>query len=326
MRWILGVLAVSGAALAQAPPPQGSADAAPPAEAPDAGVLEALPPPEPETQPVVVPSDAGAALSPSPPIFQAPEATPVVSPAAPSPGPLAEPRNRMSTVIGGYHGQFRDDVLAPLRWSGPGLMLRFGYDRAVDRTHQKAWLEGDLSPWLSNRYGHGAGNVALRFGYGFLFRVLSLPRGSRLLVGAAARVDFDIQSYHDWDEERLYWLTTISLAPMVRWDQPLAAGQHLAAELMVPVVAGVSREPEHRYDKGDHVSRWRAWLPTVQKDMHLSSLDKLQAVEARLVYGHRLGRRVDLEGAYTFRYVRYADPLPFQTMTHTLSAGVVVKF
>jgi hypothetical protein len=52
----------------------------------------------------------------------------------------ADRSERISAALGTYYGQVRDDALAPLRWGGPGAILRMGFDHAGEISRHSGWF------------------------------------------------------------------------------------------------------------------------------------------------------------------------------------------
>lgn len=263
------------------------------------------------------------AAPPAPPPAWMDDAVPPPLRARPAPEPPR--KNRLEIGLGVVSLQLRDDVLAPLRWTGWGGELALAYERIWESGLLR--VSGALPVAIvENRYGYEGAAVSPELGVQYTHAVARLPGASRLALGGRLRGRMLAQFYYDWDEEHLYWLTTYDISPMARFEKAFGERHAISAEAGIPLFALVSRPPVIRYYKIDSFPHAGPLIAKVHEKMRPASLDSYVAPDLKLAYVYRASRAVRIRAAYTLSYAREKDPEPFQALAQTLSAHVVIAF
>lgn len=212
------------------------------------------------------------------------------------------------------YDQARDDLLAPIRWWGPAVGLRFELDVTGPRATHQVSLLPSLS-FLDNRYDHPGYAAGIEFGYAYT-RPLGKRQGEEgLSLGAALRWDLHNGLYESWDDEHLYWFNAYSLAPRLAWTHRPGAGGRLAVELELPVVAFVARPPPSRLGKTEPLTRLWFHVSEPHRDLHLTSFPDYLALRGGASYAMRLGAARLVVG-YSLAVSSFDAPARVTTVSH----------
>ncbi|HSG07209.1 MAG TPA: hypothetical protein VLA36_02560 [Longimicrobiales bacterium] len=212
--------------------------------------------------------------------------------------------------------QSRDDLLAPLRWRGPGFGLKASWDwGGNDRRHAVA-LRMPISI-LSNRFGHRGYAFAPALTYGFLTRVARSQDTAAGWLGGRMRLDMFNAFYESWDDEHLYWITAYSLGPTGAWRGRFR-GAPAWATLDVPLLAAVARPPEPRLNQIDRLTRLGGHLVDPQKDARVVAFPDYAAVHAAVGVVLRVGGS-SFSVSYILDWSRYALPARVALLSQSVS-------
>ena len=208
--------------------------------------------------------------------------------------------------------QIRDDIVVPLRFSGPGLSLLLLYERrgSVDQHNVDVTLGLAL---LRDRYGFSGALLSSSVNYRYLRSFLSNTFGGRIFLGSRLSWSLNNEFFYDWDEEHLYWLTTIELGPALRYSRSIKKERQIHLTFSLPVVAMISRPPLSRYNKIDELTKIGFLLGEPHEGLHLVTFDKYQAAEVSFAYEMR---RITL--TYTGNFKHATEPEPITLFTNSL--------
>lgn len=215
--------------------------------------------------------------------------------------------------------QAREDLLAPITWSGPGVGIRLswrGQDRAVGHAFDF------LLPFslYENRFGHRGFGLGIEVDYGYSIALFEMKELGGLSVGGRIRWDLHDGYYQSWDEEHAYWLSTLSLGPRLLWAS--SGGRNLRLTVDMPLLAGVARPPRHRLNKTDPLTKVSFHLFDMQRHMRWTAIPGLTAVRAGLSLPIR--RESAFMVAYEIDYVSYGEPDRVVTLSHRFSVTRLV--
>lgn len=186
------------------------------------------------------------------------------------------------------YDEFRDDLLIPLKWSGPAVGLDVGWGWAGERVRHTIGLSAAVSV-LDNRFGDPGYALGLEAAYAYEGLVVtSIGKGS-LFLGGTARWDLHNGFYESWDDEHIYWFNVYSLGPRGLWSRPLSQGMRVSVELDLPLVALVARPPANRLNKTDRLNSISFHLTEPQKGLTFATLGEYTAVYFGLSVARRWG-------------------------------------
>jgi hypothetical protein len=176
--------------------------------------------------------------------------------------------------------QVRDDLVAPLRFVGPGFGFTASHDYRAETWDTAARLRLALA-YVSERYGTSNALALPSFD-------VSTHFGS---AGGPGTVDFGawfgihqlLGYFAAWDDAHLYWFSTVGLGPSVRFTADTLP-RPVEIEISSPLVALVSRPPRRRFYKVDKLAYPGFWLGRFAHDPEVTSVHRLQAASARVTW------------------------------------------
>jgi hypothetical protein len=189
----------------------------------------------------------------------------------------------------GLHS-FREDLLVPLGFNGPGASLGGIYTRQKDNTYFNIRLKLGLA-YLKNRYSHEAGLATLELRPTWLWK-LGHRDGTGGFWGGIC-VPLQINSdlgLHSWDDSHLYWLTTYSIGPAVEWWKSVSQKSTAVVRLETPLIGWVSRPPTYRYNKQDALNHFTFQFSEPNRALHFETVDAYRAVFIQILLRHELRR------------------------------------
>ncbi len=243
-----------------------------------------------------------------------PGALPETDAAAP---PAGGARHRFGYGFVVAYDQARDDLLIPLRWSGPSVGLRLEWERAASmRTHSlRAVLPASF---YENRFGHEGYALGIEIAYSYLRVAEDDFHHGRLSLGGQVKWDVHHGYYESWDEEHIYWLGAYSLGPRLAWSGPRGEGTRLGAELDASLIALVSRPPLERLHKTDPRTKPSFYFSAPHRDLALAGPIDYTAVHAGVSLTRRWGGS-SIVFAYDLELVTYDEPERVFTLSNRLS-------
>jgi hypothetical protein len=182
----------------------------------------------------------------------------------------------------GMH-QMREDLLTPLRFSGPAADLRLSLKRHGTGSRQRAELRLGLA-YDGNRYGHRAAAASLGTRLSGLKRVSGeADAGTHFSVGLSGHVSVDQLYFFDWDDAHAYWLTVVGVGPAAAGEWSLG-GRRLAASVELPTFGLYGRPPLERRRKVDDLVQVGTWFALPFSRLEAAGPPELWALDARVDY------------------------------------------
>lgn len=193
--------------------------------------------------------------------------------------------------------QIREDLIAPLRWVGPGFGVSAAHDYRAASWDTSARLRAAFA-YVSERYGSSnvlllpAVDLAAHFGHA--------ARPGSVDLGVWLGLHQVLGYYVAWDDSYLYWFSTTGLGPSARLTLDTLP-RPVEVELRAPLVALVSRPPRRRVYRVDNLVSVGFLLGRFADDPQLTSVHELQAAALRLTWrgsseSFRIDPWIELEG------------------------------
>ncbi|UCD38019.1 MAG: hypothetical protein JSW54_00590, partial [Fidelibacterota bacterium] len=107
--------------------------------------------------------------------------------------------SRIGFGLGGVHYQARDDILAPLRWAGPGGLLNVSYRFNSRRGQQELALRFPVAV-VANRYDHIGFCDELNIRYVVLPGEPGDEASGQVHLGGMLEWSLNHQFYLSWDD------------------------------------------------------------------------------------------------------------------------------
>ncbi len=231
--------------------------------------------------------------------------------------PAEEARSRFGYGLMIAHEQVREDLLVPLRWSGPsvGLLLQWERSAAMSRQSVRALIPASF---YENRFGHDGYGLGLEIAYSYLRKARDDFGRGHLFFGGQVKWDVHHGYYESWDEEHIYWLGAYSLGPRLTWNRARGDNTRLAAELDLPLIALVSRPPLERLNKADPRTKPSFYFTSPHRDIEFAGPFEYKAVHGGISVTRRWGRS-SLVFSYDLELVTYDEPERVITLSNRFS-------
>ena len=189
----------------------------------------------------------------------------------------------------GLHS-FREDLLVPLGFNGPGLSIGGIFTRQNGNAFFNIRLRLGVA-YLKNRFSQEAGLATLELRPAWLWK-LDPREGTGGFWGGIC-VPLQINSdlgLHSWDDSHLYWLTTYSIGPAGEWRKSLTQKSTAVVRMETPLIGWVSRPPTYRFNKQDALTSFSFHLSEPNRSLHFETVDNYRAVFLQMFLKREAGR------------------------------------
>lgn len=260
------------------------------------------------------PSQAPSSSAPEAPSLESLALTTETDPAAQTGEGI---RHRFGYGLMVAHDQARDDLLIPLRWSGPSVGLRLQWDLAAasSRHSVKALIPASF---YENRFGHDGYGLGIEIAYSYMRDARKDFHHGRLFFGGQVKWDVHHGYYESWDEEHIYWFGAYSLGPRFTWNRQRGNNTHFAAELDVPLIALVSRPPLERLNKADSRTKPSFYFTAPNRDIAFAGPLDYTALHGGVSVARRWGKS-SIVFAYDLELATYDEPARVVTLSNRFS-------
>jgi hypothetical protein len=211
----------------------------------------------------------------------------------------------------GFHlssgiASYREDLVVPLGFDGPGLSLGPIYTRQTENDLVQVRLKIGLG-YLKNRYSHEAWVLMLEIRPSWMKRFAEHDRYGQFWGGISVPLQMNNLFLESWDEAHLYWLTAHSLGAAFQWQKRVSRKNHAVFRMEVPVFSLVSRPPTYRYNKQDALTRFTFHFTEPNSSLHLETLDTYRAIFIQALLRREV-RRSLLTLGLEFQYSYCREP------------------
>lgn len=213
--------------------------------------------------------------------------------------------------------QMREDLLVPVRFAGVGAQLGLAYGYSAGN-HQHFITAGFAMAYVKNSYGDPAADLIWDAGYIYMYRLGRGAAVGELWFGGALRYTMDWNYNFSWDQEHLYWLSTLDLGPTVSWQKLFFKKHELRASLEFPIVALASRPPQFRYYKIGRLDDARYHFQKANENMGFTSLHEYISIRLYVDYLYRAKPGLYMGVRYQMGYRTHSEPLRYQRLSQAL--------
>ncbi len=235
-----------------------------------------------------------------------------------------EPTRQIGFGLGGVHYQIRDDILAPLRWEGAGVLLNVSYLFHSKIGYQEITMRIPVAI-IANRYDHRGFCDELNIRYDLITKMTDDESPRQVHFGGMLEGSLNHQLYLSWDDSHIYWLTTYTAGPVVRWSRAISQGQNLAVRFSFPLLALVSRPPEHRYYDQGPMNKVGYWFSKPHEDMRLTSVHEYISLDLKCDYNRQLSQKTMLSISFHSSYETDSKPQRIRLFTNSLLIQLLFK-
>lgn len=232
--------------------------------------------------------------------------------------PQSSTRYGLSLGVALY--QARDEVLNPIRHSGPSILAAVFREKLSEKSLHRIEFSLAFAP-LTDRYSPDRSSMLFHPAIDFRYarRAAQISENVALFLGGAAGWNTRFSFYENWDQAHVYWLTSSHLGLATSLVGQLDHGHSVRLDLDAPLLAVVSRPPEQFEYK--EVSPNLGWVfREIHGNPRITSVREHTAVTATLSYlrpdGGFFGQRIFWQTAFTS--TRLAGSRPFTSLSHTV--------
>jgi hypothetical protein len=187
----------------------------------------------------------------------------------------------------GIHS-FREDLLVPLGFNGPGVSLGGVYNRQKDNKLFTICLKLSAG-YLKNRYSHEAGLATLELRPSWLWRVNQNKRFGDFWAGICVPLQMNSDlGLHSWDDAHLYWLTAYSFGLAMEWQKSISQKNIAILRMETPLMGWVSRPPSYRYLKQERLTHFSYQFSELNRSLLFETLDTYRALYIQMQLVHEL--------------------------------------
>jgi hypothetical protein len=196
---------------------------------------------------------------------------------------------------------YREDLLVPLAFNGPGISLGGIYTRQKDKSVFNIRMKFGIG-YLKNRFSHEAGLITLELRPSWICRLSQNERygdfWGGICIPLQIKTDLGLQS---WDDSHLYWLTTYSFGLAMEWRKSVSLKSQAVIRMETPLIGWVSRPPLYRYNKQDALNHFSFHCSEPNRSLHFETVDTYRALFLQILLRHEL-RRSLLNLGIEFQY------------------------
>jgi len=175
-----------------------------------------------------------------------------------------DPSNSMQWNVGVELGSFRDDLIVPLGFHGPGVILGAEYRRTNGKWQFDLPFTYKFN-FLLNRFDH----TGMAFSVDLKPSLMhSIPLDDDLgQIKAGLALPFKLNNFFpfSWDDAHLYWFTIRGAALALEWQTHLRSKKVINIHLELPIISQIARPPTYRYEKQDPGLAWVGFKSTPAK-------------------------------------------------------------
>ena len=201
---------------------------------------------------------------------------------------------------------FREDLLVPLGFHGPGFSLGGAYTSQTEKHALNIRLKLGMA-YMKNRYSHEAWALIFELRPSFVKKLADHPKYGSIWGGLSIPLQMNNLFFDSWDDSHLYWLTAYSMAIAAEWQKKMSRNIITAIRIEIPVLGWVSRPPEYRYNKQDALTHLSFHFAEPNKSLHFETLDDYQALFFQLFLKNERKRSV-IKFGYEFQYNHFCKP------------------
>jgi len=221
----------------------------------------------------------------------------------------AVPISRLGFSTGAGIGSYREDLLVPLGFSGPGVFAGVAYSRDAQRSRLQVELRFRAG-YLENRFSQGTIAAALSLRPSWTHRLFLSESAGEFRAGVCVPLSIDYLADHSWDDAHLYWLSAYALGAAAEWQKSIARGHAGLARVELPIVALVSRPPVYRLNKQDPTEHWPFYFSAPNQGLHWETLDTYRAFLMQLLWRRYASDTVwDVGFEFTYAYCDAPEPI-----------------
>lgn len=195
---------------------------------------------------------------------------------------------------------YREDLLVPLGFHGPGISLGANYSRSKEKNLINIRLKFNMG-YMRNRYSHDAVMLGLELRPSWIKKISFHPKYGELWGGISIPMKMNDVFIFSWDDAHLYWLTTYNLALATEWQKEISQKFDAAVRMEIPLFGWISRPPTYRYNKQDALNHFSFYFSEPNKSLHFETLENYRSLFIQMLFKREM-RRSMLNFGLEFQY------------------------
>jgi hypothetical protein len=212
----------------------------------------------------------------------------------------------LGILLGGGIACYREDLLVPLGFDGPGFSLGCVYDRRTEKNLIQIRLKVGLGH-LKNRYSHEAWALMIEMRPSLVRKLAEHDRYGGFWGGICVPLQMNNLFLESWDDSHLYWLTAHSLAAALHWEKKVSRKDRAVVRMEIPFLSLVSRPPAYRYSKQEALSHWTFHFSEPNRSLHVETPSKYRALFIHMLLQRQV-RKSLLNLGLEFQYAYCSKP------------------
>jgi hypothetical protein len=208
--------------------------------------------------------------------------------------------------LGGGIASYREDLLVPFGFDGPGFSVGGMYDRRTENNLIRIRLKIGFGH-LKNRYSHEAWVLAFEMRPSWVRKLAEHCRYGQFWGGVSIPMQMNNLFLESWDDSHLYWLTAHSLAAALQWEKRISRKDHAVVRMEIPFLSLVSRPPAYRYNKQDALNHWTFHFSEPNRSLHVETPSKYRALFIQMLLRRQV-RQSLLSLGLEFQYAYCRKP------------------
>jgi hypothetical protein len=199
---------------------------------------------------------------------------------------------------------YREDLLVPLGFHGPGISLGGNFTHQTEKTIIDIRLKVGMG-YMKNRYSHESWVLSLEICPSWIRKLFEHEKYGQLWGGVCIPLKLNNLFLESWDDSHLYWLTAYSLAIASEWRKMISRKLNMVARIEIPIFGWVSRPPTYRYNKQDALTHLGFHLTEPNKSMAFETLDDYRALLFQICLKRDMNRSLLTIGLeFQYQYCR----------------------
>lgn len=213
--------------------------------------------------------------------------------------------------------QMNDARFSPLKYSGPGMEIKFSSVRSYDniRRHFSFGAGGD---YIQNKPGFDAYYLKPAITGGVTFLADNISTESSLsYVGGSISATSRMYRFINEDPDHLYWATSYTLDFHYFFDMEVGERRRALFELNFPV-AGLASRPAAENHYTFQLPGFYEYMKRLHENPGFVTWNTMQAVNVSLVMDLLRNRKRSLSLGYELDFARFSKPEPVIYLSNSL--------
>ena len=201
---------------------------------------------------------------------------------------------------------YREDLVVPMGFHGPGLSLGAAYSHQGEKTAINARWRMGLA-YMQNRFEHEALVVIQEIRLSWYKQVNTAQHHGTFWSGICLPLQMNNLFWGSWDDAHLYWLTAYGVGAACQWQKKISSNKQALLRMEFPIINWVSRPPRSRYTKQEPMHHLSYHFTKPNTSLHFETLDTYQALFIQILLKKELKQSL-INLGIEFQYNHFNEP------------------